>query len=569
MEKRQESLAAPSDGTQGPIRGTLPSGPGPTAACSPLRWLYVHNPFYAISAALVFAGLRASFDTTGASFETGLLLASLAAYTVLLAATALLIVRWGQVWEDARSLLLLVVIGLLAMSVTFDDVLARNPRLGFAYNLLGWIFAIVVSEALLHGLRIRLSLLYRLPYYMLLSLFFFYPPLLVTWLADPNSRSLEFGLFGFAPAMSLAFLLLLPAVRRGAAAVRENGTPWPWPWFPWTLFGVLGFCACVRAYYLCVSLHFVPGNQLIFGPWFLVPLLLALTILVLEGAIVSRRKGLEYLAYALPVLAVAIAFYPLRPDTLAGIFYHDAATRLHGTPAFWTLAAATALYAYAALRGGGFATTALTGSLLAWSLIGPSTSDLESLTVPQGWPLLLAATVQAFQGYRQRDALHWLAFAALVTLGLSLEFSDSSLARYGIFVPLNLALALVLVLAGLVRGPARKPLYGAAAVLALASCWSALSQSPLLIGDLPAWLANTIPLVVAVLALAFGQLVRERVWTVAGGLAAASCLLVFGARAYDNARYEIVGLDRILLGLTFFLLAAGISVWKARWAREP
>src|SRR4051794_18125323 len=36
-------------------------------------WLYTSNPFYILSADLVFIGLRMSFDTSGRSFETGAL----------------------------------------------------------------------------------------------------------------------------------------------------------------------------------------------------------------------------------------------------------------------------------------------------------------------------------------------------------------------------------------------------------------------------------------------------------------------------------------------------------------
>ncbi len=36
-----------------------------------LRRLYTSNPFYVISADLVFIGLRTSFDTSGRTFETG------------------------------------------------------------------------------------------------------------------------------------------------------------------------------------------------------------------------------------------------------------------------------------------------------------------------------------------------------------------------------------------------------------------------------------------------------------------------------------------------------------------
>ena len=97
-----------------------------------LRWLYTSNPFYVLSADLVFVGLRMSLDTSGKTFETWALMLSLLGYTLLLATTACLLIRLGNVWDDVRTLLLLVVAMFLAISVTFDETLAGNPRLGKA-----------------------------------------------------------------------------------------------------------------------------------------------------------------------------------------------------------------------------------------------------------------------------------------------------------------------------------------------------------------------------------------------------------------------------------------------------
>src|SRR4051794_20317586 len=107
--------------------GNLRPGSAPAAAPRQgrglVRRLYTANPFYILSADLVFVGLRMSFDTHGKVFQTWALMSLLAAYTLLLATTALLLIRHGKVWDDARSLLLLVVMMFLGMSVTFDDTL--------------------------------------------------------------------------------------------------------------------------------------------------------------------------------------------------------------------------------------------------------------------------------------------------------------------------------------------------------------------------------------------------------------------------------------------------------------
>ena len=80
-----------------------------------VRVLYTHNPFYLISACLFAYGLKLMFRVGDSSvlFNQGSvaymqpwnLMASLAAVTILMAVTAVLIVRLGKVWEDARLLL--------------------------------------------------------------------------------------------------------------------------------------------------------------------------------------------------------------------------------------------------------------------------------------------------------------------------------------------------------------------------------------------------------------------------------------------------------------------------------
>lgn len=58
-----------------------------------VRWITNNNPFYALSAVLVLIGLRMSFDPEARVFPAWAFLSGLAAYTVLMAATACVLVR--------------------------------------------------------------------------------------------------------------------------------------------------------------------------------------------------------------------------------------------------------------------------------------------------------------------------------------------------------------------------------------------------------------------------------------------------------------------------------------------
>ena len=69
--------------------------------------------------------------------DTWALMGGLAGYTLLLAAAALLLVRFAGVWDDVRTVLLLVVLMFLATSVTFDELLVLDPARGTLVNVGG------------------------------------------------------------------------------------------------------------------------------------------------------------------------------------------------------------------------------------------------------------------------------------------------------------------------------------------------------------------------------------------------------------------------------------------------
>src|SRR5678816_3023293 len=105
----------------------------------------------------------------------------------------------------------------LATSVTFDELLVLKPERGRWYFVGGLAFSVALTEALLRGIRLRLPILFRLPYHLTLALFFLYPLALASVVRDPHGEALMWGLWGFAPAAGLVFLTLLPAIRRGPA----------------------------------------------------------------------------------------------------------------------------------------------------------------------------------------------------------------------------------------------------------------------------------------------------------------------------------------------------------------
>ncbi|MBX9582029.1 MAG: hypothetical protein K2X87_17125 [Gemmataceae bacterium] len=397
----------------GPVPPPLPPDPPRTfGGRTFFGWIATSNPLYVVSAGLFLFGLRVSFDPHDPVTGSWLLMAGLGGYTLLLAAAALLLVRFAGVWNDVRTVLLLVVLMFLATSVTFDDLLVADPARGALVNALGLGFAVAVTEVVLRAIRLRLPAGFRLPYYLALALFFLYPILLTPYLHDPRGEPLQWLLWGFSPAAGLFFLTLLPAVRRGRGYVRGNGSPWPWPFYPWSLFVFLGLAVPARAFLLCWSFHLLDGgdaDRLVFGPYFVVPFGLAVAVLLLELGLERDRPTVRWAALAVPAGLVVLAGVGHSADPVYVGFLGRFMARLGGTPLCLAVLAAGAFYLYAWGRGVALAADGLAAAVLALAVVGPDTLGWDELTEPRFVPLAAVAAFQIALGVRRREVWRVLA----------------------------------------------------------------------------------------------------------------------------------------------------------------
>ena len=73
------------------------------------NFLYTHNPFYLISCGLILYGLQGLAMRGGDLLSKSLAMAGgISVYTILMIVTCIAVVRWGKVWEDARSIFFVV-----------------------------------------------------------------------------------------------------------------------------------------------------------------------------------------------------------------------------------------------------------------------------------------------------------------------------------------------------------------------------------------------------------------------------------------------------------------------------
>jgi hypothetical protein len=533
-----------------------------------LRWICTNNPFYVISAGLFLAGLRISFGAQAEAIETWALMGGLAGYTLLLAVTAFVLGRFARVWDDMRTVLLLVVLMFLATSVTFDEVLVMEPDRGIDCCLIGLGFAVLLSEVLLRSIRLWLPDGFKVPYYLTLALFFLYPIGLSPLAAEPHDELLMWALFGFGSAAGLIVLTLLPAAGRGPGYVADNGSPWPWPLYPWTLFGLLGLAVPARAYLLCVSMHILDGpeNQsgMIFGPYFLVPFGLAVSILLLHMALTSGSRRVMGVALAAPVALVGLALVGHRDAAIYRDFLDIFRNRLGAGPLYLTLCAAAVFYLYAALRGVRPALEGLTAVLVALAFVPRDSLMFGDLRTLDPVPLLSAALLQFGIGMARRQPprclLGGLGVSMLVATLMPAELLyDLPRGWYGF----HLGLFTVLAVAAMADGWFGRVLRDAGTIAIALACAVAMFLPPKLPPHIEPWMLHAYPPVLALLLAAYGLQFRHHFSLLIASLVCLGGMTRGAAWGYLWVRQRISGLDYLALSLGVFLIALGISLGKS------
>lgn len=421
---------------------------------SVVRFLYNHNPFYLVSAGFVIYALKLMFRPGEVSYmDPWELMGAISAYTVLMAITGYLVVRWGQVWEDARTIFLVLLLLFLATSVTFDELLNLVPSQGITLIVAGYGLATLVSEALFLGLKIRLRMAFRLPYHLWLVLLYFFPLFVSPELTKLGVLDTSWRLSLFPVLSCLLTLSLLPAVWRGSAYCADNGTPWRWPLFPWTLFLFIWLANGFRTYAITIS--FLPSDamQTAFQTYFLVPLVFGLSVILLEMGITEKRAGLSaFSLWCFPLLMWLANQQPV--DSIPATQFLNAVTHHFGSPLWLTLLAYLALCGYARWRREATAEAWSIVALLIAMKVSPETHFLFQDTPLQMWPFIIFALWMGMQGIRKSLSIPTLLAALCITvvcMQLLMRIHSRILVQ---FEGLQLALASFLIIGCLFRDPA-------------------------------------------------------------------------------------------------------------------
>ena len=352
------------------------------------RHLSNNNPLYLISAWLVLHGLGQAFEGEAGLRWMPLMTQLICGYTLAAAIAGWTVVRVGRLWEDARMILLVVLLMFTAISTSYDQLCLKDPVRGAGHLLFGYFFCVAVTELLLYVLRLSLPLRFRGPYYLQLAVLFAFPAWLGRLSVDGRDPEMCLWVLAFPLAAGLALLTLWPAAL--GPPVRKNGTPWGWPFYPWSIFVFVAIASGIRAWML--SLSFTPawGNGPAFMPYFLCPILLGLMVLALEEALRRRSRFGQWLVM-LTMLAIVWASFPGTRLSWAQAKTLNLLEETLATPPLLICGAAAVLGVYAMLRraaGGEFVTVSV---LVLLSCLDPTTRDFGSLSAPNEFVLGAAA----------------------------------------------------------------------------------------------------------------------------------------------------------------------------------
>lgn len=548
-----------------------------TQARSVGRFLYNHNPFYLLSAFLVLYGLQTAFQDGGSAPDAAwMLAASLCGYTLLLAVTACLVVRFGRVWEDARSLVLLVIFMFVAISVSFDQICNTFPSTAAMVLSAALVFALAVSEGLIRFLKVKLPPEYRFPLYLMFSLFFLYPLWVSPNLTGLWEEGVAWRVFLFPTIAGLVLLTLIPAIRRGARHLRKNGTPWQWPWYPWPIFVFLALGVCGRSYVLTFSfqaamdwqdaLGFSSPWRTSFGLYYLTPFLFAILVLLAEVAITEGRRKLARLVLGLAPLA-ALTAIPVG-SSRAFITFLDLFVNRLGSPVWLAVIGTVVFYAYLRERGWKSAEVGMMPALATATFIGPQTIGLSSLTEPQWWPLALIGCVQLQKALAERSSGRALVATAGFIAAATCAFRGTWFTDHYGAIPLHMLLLASFLIAAMFRDRVAAVLRQVNPILTVVASFGVALVSQQ--ADVPRAFVLAYATALAVLATSYWHVTGRQMWKAA--MLANFASVFFAATLWMHSGLNVAVPARAVAALCWgticFCIAALISAAKGGVGRK-
>ena len=552
------------------------------------RFVATSNPFYVISAALVLYGLNKAI-ATGSGVDDWTLMIVLCGYTSLLAISGLLIIRIARVWDDARMLLLLLVLMFFAISVCFDESTLRDLNNATTVLLFGLGFSVGTSELVLRLCGIQLARRYRFPYYAVLTLLFVYPLVLGELSILGHNRAMSWGVWAFPSACGAVFLTLLPATFKGGRDEPPHGTPWPWPFYPWSLFFFLALGVLLRSYSLSMVFEAGAGSGVSFRPYFVIPFLAVISFLWLQLAHASGSRRISKVPLFAPLLLFAMALPGPITDDLAGQFLETFCSNF-ASPIQVTACALIVFYGVAVLQRIRWAETGLSAAVLVAASTNSATLSLDTFVLPRALPIELLAVFQCVRSGWRRSTVGLMFGVILAVWATCFRGQDTFYMALGGYIPIHLAILACLAIGLLFDDRAGRLMRRAAAWLIPAIAMMCIVVDGFAFPDLPPVMRSVMPNLLFLIAIGYWFNLRTPRHLVGVLASAFVCLFAELERGYRllaestlaaSASWIVWGMIALAVALATTFSKSGllsrlylrITVWNRvldqRWRRVP
>jgi hypothetical protein len=297
-----------------------------------------------------------------------------------------------------------------------------------------------------------------------------------------------------------------------------------------------------------------------------------LAILLLEGGLAARHKGVISTALAIPIALIVLSLLGHRDERVYVEFLAMFTRRLGAGPVFYTLLLASAFYGYTAMRRIAFGLEAATVTLALLSCIRPAAIDLQwyNLVMPHPAPWIAASTILLGIGIWRKQSWRCLAGAMGLAFGVALVLPiDDEYARYRWIALFHHTVLALLVLGAAFNDALARALRFLGSFLALLACLSVLLMPSTPSATVPTWMLQLYPLAIALLLVAYGYWAWHPPTLAFAGTIFALWCLIASWQVYRNLRQMVVGMDYLILSLVVFTVALAISMSKTerfnRW----
>lgn len=526
-----------------------PADAFPTQENSITRFLYNQNPFYLISCLLVIYGCQSLAVSGGGLVQKSIAMTGgIASYTLLMAVVCVAVVRIAKVWDDARSIFIVVVLSLVAATTGFDELCIADQSTAGLFTIAMLVLVPAVIESVLWLCRIRLSFWYRVALYAHFLVLIGFPLLLGRAVATRNDPLANWGSVLFSVAMGASILLLIPAMRRGPESIKGNGTPWSWPLYPISAFVVLVVLAGIRSHAMWISFGFY-GTAGKFEPFLLLPLLAAVLLTVAETGLGRGNQTLQRFAIVgTPGLLLCAltrggrTFLPIQSDL----------PFLFGSSLTVAMAMVFGVYLWMTIRGVKYASFGLPTTLVLAGFLTPL-PEFATAAGAQSWMLLaLASVILLVMACRRMHAdWMWTAVAGVTTSTIAMvghAYGDETggliaAAAFAVTAMLIIGAVFSTDLAVLLRYLAAFTMSFAVLMVAFRSLQFPRSAILYVIAAL------------AIVSLVYGMLIRRRGWLAVAAVHAILFVSVFSYHGHRSGQFR-----RINWPIASGLMCLGVGV---------